>query len=174
MSLYQSACYFQQEYGLSLSVDEIMAGIHRTIEHFYTHDVLPKPGVIEFLERMQKADIPMGIATASERSLIQAALRRCGMERFFKAIFTCNEVGYGKDEPIIFRKAMDSFGADRRTTFVFEDAYHAVQTAKADGFTVVAVLDDSEKRQDEIRKLSDCYLEDFEHTEGFWKFVSTW
>ena len=35
-----------------------------------------------------------------------------------------------------------------------------------------AVFDGSEKRQTEIRELSDCYLVDFVHVEDFWKFAS--
>lgn len=172
LSLYQSACYFKQEYDLSLSADEIITGINQTIEDFYIHEVLPKPGVVDFLKKMQKAEIPMCIATASDRYQIEAALNRCGMEHYFDAIFTCSEVGRGKDEPVIFRKAMAHFGADRSSTVVFEDAIHAIQTAKADGFAVVAVFDNSEKRQTEIRNLADCYIADFEHMEGFWKFAS--
>lgn len=172
LSLYQSACYFKQEYDLSLSAEEIMTGINQTIEHFYVHEVLPKPGVVDFLNQMQKAGIPMCIATASDRYQIEAALSRCGMEHCFEAIFTCREVGHGKDEPVIFRKAMEYFGADRSSAIVFEDAVHAIRTAKADGFAVVAVFDHSEKRQTEIRDLADCYLTDFEHTEEFWKFAS--
>ena len=171
LSLYQSACYFKQEYDLSLSVEEIMSGINQTIEHFYIHEVLPKPGVVDFLKQLQKAGIPMCIATASNRYQIEAALSRCRMKHYFDAIFTCSEVGHGKDEPIIFQKAIEYFGADRSSAVVFEDAIHAIQTAKSDGFAVVAVFDKSEKRQTEVRDLSDCYLADFEHTEEFWKFV---
>lgn len=172
LSLYQSACYFQKEYDLHLSTEEIMAGINQTIEHFYIHEVLPKPGVVDFLEQMKQAEIPLCIATASDRYQIEAALSRCGMSHYFDAIFTCSEVGHGKDEPVIFRKAMEHFDADRSSTIVFEDAIHAIQTAKADAFAVVAVFDHSEKRQKEIRDLSDCYIADFEHTEAFWKFAS--
>ena len=172
LSLYQSACYFQEEYDLALSVEEIMAGINQTIEHFYLYEVLPKAGVKDFLEQMKKSGIPMCIATASDRYQVEAALKRCGMEHYFDDIFTCTEVGHGKDEPVIFRKAMEHFGADRSNTVVFEDALHAVQTAKMDGFQVVAVFDGSEKRQTEIRELSDCYLVDFVHVEDFWKFAS--
>lgn len=172
LSLYQSACYFQKEYGLSLSVEQIMTGINQTIEHFYVHEVLPKPGVVDFLERMKKCKVRMCIVTASDRYQIEAALNRCGMEDYFEAIFTCSEMGHGKDEPIIFQKAMEYFNADRSNTIVFEDAIHAIRTAKADGFSVVAVFDNSEKRQSEIRNLSDCYISDYEHTEGFWKFAS--
>ena len=173
MSLYQAACYVRKEYELPISEDQIMTGINKTLEHFYIHEVLPKPSVMEFLERMKKAGIPMCIATATDRYLIEAALRRCGMEHYFEAIFTCGEIGHGKDEPVIFQKAMEHFGADRSNTIVFEDAIHAVQTAKADGFTVAAVYDSSEKRQDEILELADCYIEDFEHSKEFWDYVST-
>ena len=172
LSLYQSACYFKQEYDLSLSVEEIMTGINQTIEHFYIHEILPKPGVADFLKRMHKDGISMCIATASDRYQIEAALSRCGLEHYFDAIFTCSEVGHGKDEPVIFQKAMEHFGADRSSAVVFEDAIHAIQTAKADGFTVVSVYDTSEKRQVEVRNLSDFYIADFEHTEAFWKFAS--
>lgn len=172
LSLYQSACYFKQEYDLSLSVEEIMRGINQTIEHFYIHEVLPKPGVADFLKRMHKDGISMCIATASDRYQIEAALSRCGMEHYFEAIFTCSEVGHGKDEPVIFQKAMEHFGADRSSAIVFEDAIHAIQTAKDDGFAVVAVFDSSEKRQSEIRNLADCYITDFEHTEEFWHLIS--
>ena len=172
LSLYQSACYFKQAYDLSLSAEEIMTGINQTIEHFYIHEVLPKPGVVDFLKKMQQAEIPMCIASASDRYHIEAALRRCGMDHFFDAIFTCSEVGHGKDEPIIFQKAIAHFGADRTSALVFEDAIHAIQAAKSDGFTVVSVYDVSEKRQVEVRNLSDFYITDFEHTEAFWKFAS--
>ena len=168
MSLYQSACYFRREYDLPLSTEEIMTGINRTVEHFYIHEVQPKPGVVDFLKQMQKAEIPMCIATATDRYQIEAALSRCGMADYFEAIFTCSEVGHGKDEPHIFRKAMEHFAADRGNTVIFEDALHAIQTAKADGFTVVAVCDSSEKRQSEIRELADFYIENFEQTEKLW------
>lgn len=172
LSLYQSAIYFQKEYALSLSVEEIMAGINATVEHFYIHEVLPKRGVLAFLEELRRIGIAMCIATASDRYQIEAALKRCGMEHYFDAIFTCSEVGRGKDEPLIFRQAMAHFGADRGSTVVFEDALHAVQTAKADGFSVTAVFDESEKRQREIRDLSDFYIKDFERTADFWEWIS--
>ena len=112
----------------------------------------------------------MCIATATDRYQIEAALSRCRLTDYFDAIFTCSEAGHGKDESIIFQKAMESFAADRSSAVIFEDALHAIQTAKADGFRVVAVSDSSEKRQNEIRSIVDFYLTDFEHTEEFWKW----
>ena len=171
MSLYQSSCYFQEEYGIDLSVEEIMAGINQTVENFYLYEVQPKVGVVAFLNQMKQQGISTCIATASEHYHIEAALRRCHMEHLFDTILTCTEVGHGKDEPIIFRKAMEYFDADRNHTIIFEDAFHAVRTAKNDGFKVAVVFDHSEKRQTEIRQLGDFYISEFEHAEEFWQYV---
>lgn len=172
LSLHQSACYFRREYGISLPAEEIMNRINRLIEDAYIYEVLPKPGVTAFLDRMPDAGISMCIATATDRYLIEAALSRCDMTRYFDAIFTCGEIGNGKDTPVIFRTAMAYLGADRNATVVFEDSLHAVQTAKSDGFAVAAVFDSSENQQQALRLLADCYIPDFAHTDDFWAFAS--
>jgi len=91
---------------------------------------------------------------------------------FLRCRFFLYYVGYGKDEPIVFRKAMEHCGADRSNTVVFEDAIHAVETAKNDGFIVIGVYDENEEQQDKIRQLSDLYLESYDRTEAFWELVA--
>ena len=172
MSLYQSACYIQKEYDLSLTVEEIMEGINQTVEDAYFHEVQPKSGVIPLLHALKAAGIRMCIATATDRYQIDAALRRCDMLDFFVGIFTCSEVGHGKDEPIVFRKAIEYLGIDRSNTVVFEDALHAVQTAKADGFLTVGINDPYIQEQEQLQTLCDCYLTDFSQIAHFWKFAS--
>ena len=172
MSLYQSACYIRKEYGLSQTVEEIMDGINRTVENCYFHEVQPKQGAISFLRELKAADIRMCIATATDRYQIEAALKRCNMLDFFEEIFTCSEIGHGKDEPIIFRRAMEYLGTDRSNTIIFEDALHAIQTAKADGFLTVGISDPYIQEQESVQSLCHCYLTDFSQTETFWKFAS--
>ena len=67
----------------------------------------------------------------------------------FTAIFSCADLGLsGKGEPDIFRIALAHLGTERAETAVFEDALHAVRTAKADGFPVVGVYDPYEPEQE--------------------------
>lgn len=172
MSLLQSAEYIREKYHIPLSVEKIMDGVNRTVEDFYFHTVEPKPGVIAFLEELHRRNIKMCIATASDRYQVQAALQRCGMSHFFSEIFTCTEVGSGKDRPDIYRKAMEHLQTNRSTTAVVEDAYHAVHIAKQDGFIVVDVYDSHESRQQELLSLADIYLTDFFDLTSFWKFAS--
>ena len=171
MSLLQSATYIRECYQIPLTVEEIMDGVNRTVEDFYFHTVQPKKGVVAFLEQMKKQGVRMCIATATDRYQVEAALKRCGIEPFFSEIFTCTDVGHGKDEPIIFQKAIEYLGITKENTVVFEDAYHAAKTAKSDGFIVVTVFDSHETKQEELHSVSDCFLENFTQTEHFWKFA---
>lgn len=51
----------------------------------------------------------------------------------------------------------------KRDTVVFEDALHAIQTAKNAGFRVAAVYDPSaEADQEEIRRIADYYIRSFD------------
>ena len=171
MSLLQSAQYIRECYQIPLTVEEIMDGVNRTVEGFYFHTVQPKKGVVAFLEQMKKQGVRMCIATATDRYQVKSALKRCGMESFFSEIFTCTDVGHGKDEPIIFQNAMEYLGTTKANTVVFEDAYHAAKTAKADGFITVAIFDSYETKQAELHSVSDCFIENFTQTEHFWKFA---
>lgn len=170
MSLYQSAAYLKERYSIPLSVESIMDGINRTVEGFYLDKVMPKPGVVELLEELSCRGMRMCIATATDRYQVEAALERCGMKHFFSGIFTCTEVGSGKDQPLIFRRAMEHLDTDRSNTLVVEDAWHAIRTAKKDGFFVAAVYDAHECMQRSIREAADVFLADYSDMTSLWRF----
>lgn len=160
MSLRQAARYYQTEYGVTLSIDQIMDGVNAMLERYYRFEVPLKPGVAELLEWLRQSGVKLCIATATDRHLVEAALDRCGVLSCFGEIFTCNEVGHGKDEPDIFEAALRFLGTRREETLVFDDALYAVRTAKEAGFLVAAVYDSHERSQAEVRARSDLYLED--------------
>ena len=172
MSLHQAARYYQTEYGVTLSIDEIMDGVNAMLERYYRFEVPLKPGVAELLERLRQDGVRLCIATATDRHLVEAALDRCGVLSCFGEIFTCNEVGHGKDEPDIFEAALRFLGTRREETLVFDDALYAVRTAKEAGFPVAAVYDSHERSQAEVRARSDLYLEDLTQLVELQKFLS--
>ena len=172
MSLHQAARYYQTEYGVTRSIDEIMDGVNAMLERYYRFEVPLKPGVAELLERLRQDGVKLCIATATDRHLVEAALDRCGVLSCFGEIFTCNEVGHGKDEPDIFEATLRFLGTRREETLVFDDALYAVRTAKEAGFLVAAVYDSHERSQAEVRARSDLYLEDLTQLVEFQKFLS--
>jgi HAD superfamily hydrolase (TIGR01509 family) len=172
MSLSQAALYYQTKYGVTLSVDEIMAGVNAMLEHFYRFEALLKPGAKGLLTRLWESGAKLCVATATDRHLVEAALLRTGVWSFFGELFTCDEVGHGKDEPHIFETALRFLGTAKSETVVFDDALHAVRTAKKAGFLVAGVYDSHEKAQDEIRGLADIYLEDLTRLDKLRKYLS--
>ena len=114
----------------------------------------------------------MCIATATDRPLIEAALKRFDMCKYFSEIFTCKSVGHSKKEPHIYREAIKSLGTDKSDTVVFEDALYAAHTAKKDGFFTVGIYDSHEEGQMDMRALVDCYIDDYRTADRFWIFAN--
>lgn len=159
MSLDQAARYYQTEYGVTLSVEEITEGVNALLEDFYRHRAALKLGAGELVRELSRRGVKLCVATATDRYLVEAALERCGVLSCFGRIFTCGEVGHGKNEPHIFEAALRFLGTVREETLVFDDALYAVRTAKKAGFPVAAVYDSHEKGQAQVRALADVYLE---------------
>lgn len=158
MSLYQAACYYQSEYGVTLSIEEIMKGVNAMLEQYYRDEVPLKTEIAELAVQLYNEGTKLCIATATDRYLVDAALSRLKIRSYFSEIFTCNEVGHGKDEPHIFEAALNFLGTEKSKTFVFDDALYAIRTAKNAGFPVVAVYDSHEPRSNEVYRLADWYL----------------
>ena len=161
LTLEEAAEYYRTHYGVTLSVKEIVDGVNTMVEGIYRTRVALKQGVADFLAQLKENGTRMCIATVTDRYLVEETLDRLGILQYFSEIFTCAEVGYGKDKPIIYRKALEHLDTAKNETYVFEDSLFALKTAKADGFTTVGVYDRHENRQDNLKNLADYYIVDF-------------
>ena len=106
----------------------------------------------------------MYVATNTERTLAEAALKHAGIDGYFRGLMTCGEVGASKSEsPEIYERCLRRLRSTKKDTVVFEDALHAIQTARDAGFRVCGVYDpSSEADQETIRQLSEYYIRSFE------------
>ena len=161
MSMQQIARYFQTTYAVPLSAQEIMDGVNAMAQAHYERSIPAKPGAAAFLELLHRQGVSMCVATATDQPLIEAALERLGLRRYFKEVLTCTGVGAGKDQPLIYREALRCLGTPKDKTLVFEDALYALRTAAANGFRTVAVRDNSEPDQAAMQSIADFYLPDY-------------
>ena len=147
-------------YAISKATDEIYDEISKMIGEFYADSSTLKSGVLEFLHYAKSKGIKMCIATATDKSHIEMALAACNAEDMFDFVLTCKDVGASKREPVIYDECAKMLGLEKRDVVVFEDAHHAVVTAKAANYRVVAVREDTElKFADVIKINSDIYVE---------------
>ena len=163
-TLEQAAEYYREHYGVTLSVNEIVDGVNKMVAEIYRTKVTLKSGVREFLETLKSYDIKMCVATVTDRPIVEDVLVNLGIRDFFSGIFTCAEVGYNKETPHIYRAALKALGTKKDETVVFEDALHALITAKKDGFMVAAVYDRHERNQTQMKENGDYYITDFKTT----------
>lgn len=167
MSLREAAEYFRVEFGIPDPVDEVLKQFDALIDDQYRNRIGLKPGALPFLQRLRNQGVRMCVATATSRPLAEAALHRLGIANHFGFILTCADVGSGKNEPEIFKRALELLGTGIGRTVVFEDAPHAVQTAKKAGFTVVGVYDlSAEEDAEEIKRTADSYILSLDEWEG--------
>ncbi|MBQ8004569.1 MAG: HAD family phosphatase [Oscillospiraceae bacterium] len=156
MSVYDAVRFMKEEYGIEGSHDEVTDAINKTVEAKYKYEVPIKDGVFELLSELDSMDIPMCIATATEKYMADAALRRLGIRHFFKDIFTSRETGVGKEAPDIYLRGCALFGTEPHETAVFEDSFVAAGTAKRAGFIVAGLYDKSfEYKWDEVQRMAD-------------------
>ena len=173
MSLEQSAEYLTETYHLDLAPEQVIAGVNREVKDFYASRVPLKEGVRQYLNEFHEKGVPMVIATTGDRQNAQAALKRLNVLRFFQGIFTCSEIGSSKNEPDIYYAAALQLDTDPGQTLVFEDAYHAIRTAKKAGFKTVGVYDRANDRDlAPIWNTADIYLPEFQDFNIFWKRAS--
>lgn len=168
MSLLQAAEYFISDYHVALTIPEILAGIDKMLKDFYIFSAPAKSYTKELLQLLKRYGVKMCVATATNKPLAIAALKRNGLLEYFEGVFTCTEVGFGKDSDVIYKKALELLGTGLKETFVFEDALYALQTAKTAGFPVVGVFDEASENQiSEIKLHSDIYINSFKEMESY-------
>lgn len=160
MLLYGQSMYFREHFGFTMSVDEIIEDINKLVENDYFHNVQVKPGIPELLENLQNRGVRMCVATASDRYLVEAALERVGILKYFDKIFTCNECNCDKAVPKIFDTALEFLGTEKSETYVFEDTITSIKTVTEAGYPTIAIADEwSVKNKDKIKELADFYVE---------------
>lgn len=172
MTITEAAVYLKEMFALEEGTDDIEQGILDTVKDYYDKEAPLKNNVAEVLELLERNQIPMAIASSSEKAHIEAAFQRLGLLPYFQAIYTCGEVGEGKESPLIFEKACEALGTNPEKTYVFEDALHAIHTAKKAGFQTVGIYDRySEKDQKEIQKTADVYIRNWEQGSKLWNIL---
>ncbi len=147
-----------EHYHLGETGDEVWNEASHIIGDFYKNDVKLKAGAREFLEHCQKNGVKMCIASATAPDLIELAMKHCGIESYFSKIFSCSQIGKGKEEPDVFLMAADYFGEAKEETWVFEDSLVAIETAVGVGMPTVGIYDRFNFGQERIKEIATEYI----------------
>ena len=159
MTMTQGAELLIRTFGLSDTVEEMIEAQHAIMAEHYRHDIPLKPGVKAYLQNLREQGVQMCVASATAEPLMEACLTRLGVGDYYQFLLSCESIGVSKERPDIYHLAAQRLGAEPGDIAVYEDAIHAVRTAKGAGYYVVAVYDENAKdRWHEIKGLADEHL----------------
>ena len=104
-------------------------------------DVLPAlPGVVELVQALTDAGIPIGIASSSSLEWLERNMTRLELHERFGTLVGRDVVGgVGKPAPDVYLRACADLGADPTRSVALEDSSNGTAAAKAAGMAVVAV-----------------------------------
>jgi HAD superfamily hydrolase (TIGR01509 family) len=91
------------------------------------------PGALPFIQSMAASTLRLALATSSHRINQARAFDLFGLDRYFDAIVTADDVQHTKPDPEPYRLAVSRVDCEPPECFVIEDSFNGVRSAKAAG-----------------------------------------
>ena len=136
---------------------------HQMAYDLYANKIKLKKGAYEFVKRMHKKGIKLGIATSNNRNLAEGTLQHCKVLDYFDSVWTSGEAKAGKPDPAVYLCVANSLQVSPEHCLVFEDVPMGILAGKNAGMQVCAVHDeDSKHQEDKKRALADYYIYNYE------------
>ena len=108
---------------------------------FVSENAEPMPGAVDFVTSVAR-NLPVGLATGSRRSDVNAALSVLAngrLEGIFQTIVTSEDVPQPKPHPATYAKAVENLGFQPSECVAFEDSPNGILSAKGAGLRVVGI-----------------------------------
>jgi HAD superfamily hydrolase (TIGR01509 family) len=138
MSSLEWSRYLHDELHVPDPPEEISAEVVRRLASRYRERLPVLPGAREAVERLA-ARWPLGLASSSNRELIDLALELLGVRHFFTATVSSEEVARGKPAPDVYLEAARRLGIDPARAAAIEDSHNGIRAARAAGMRVIAI-----------------------------------
>jgi HAD superfamily hydrolase (TIGR01509 family) len=157
MSSIEWSRYMHDELGVPDPPEEISAEVVRRMEARYRERLPLIAGAVEAVERLA-ARWPLGLASSSNRPLIDTVLERSGLGRLFRVTVSSEEVPRGKPAPDVYLEAARRLGVPPDRCAAVEDSHNGIRSARAAGMRVVAIPNPSFPPDDEALAEADVVL----------------
>ena len=158
MSAPEWSGYIHDELGVDDPPEEISAEMVRRMAARYAQHLPLIPGARDAVERLA-ARWPLGVASSSNRPLIDAVLELAGLAHLFRATVSSEEVPRGKPAPDVYLETARRLGVAPEHAAAVEDSHAGIRSAKAAGMRVVAIPNPSYPPDEEALAEADVVLD---------------
>ena len=149
MSSPEWASYMHDTLHVDTPTTEIVDLVVRDLLDRYREALPLLPGAVDAVRRIGRA-WPLGLASSSNRVVIDTVLRIAGLDDAFAATVSSEEVPRGKPAPDVYRAATRLLNRDPRACAALEDSTNGIRSALAAGLTVVAVPNRNGPPRDDV------------------------
>ena len=151
-----------EQLGLDISQEFFFKWFSDYVIDAYDKHLPLKPTAYEFQEKLHNDGVKMCICSSTHRFMMEPALKRLDLLKFFEFTCHCNDFGMEKDKPDIYLHCAEKLGAASPSEVaVFEDALYAVKTVSEAGFYTVGIYDVTEKNTEEVKRYCHQYIENY-------------
>jgi HAD superfamily hydrolase (TIGR01509 family) len=158
MSSLEWSRYMHEVIGLAAPPEEINAEVVRRMEARYAEELPLIDGAVEAVERLS-ASFRLGLASSSNRPIIDAVLEAAGLTSRFEATVSSEEVARGKPAPDVFREAARRLGVPPERVAAIEDSANGIRAARTAGMRTIAIPNRRYPPPADALVLSDVVLE---------------
>ena len=150
--------YMHDVIGLSEPPEKINEEVVRRLDELYRRELPLLAGAVEAVKRLA-AHWPLGLASSSNRELIDLVLELSGVAQDFRATVSSEEVARGKPAPDVYLEAARRLGAAPERCAAIEDSENGIRSAKAAGMRVLAIPNPQYPPAEAALSLADDLLE---------------
>jgi HAD superfamily hydrolase (TIGR01509 family) len=149
MSSKEWSSYMHDRLGVPMTPAEINNDVVRRVASTYEHGLPLLPHALETVRELA-AHWPLGLASSSNRPIIDLVLERSGVRACFAAVVSSEEVAHGKPAPDVYLAAARELDVDPKDCAAVEDSTNGIKSAVAAGMRTIAVPNRQFRPDDDV------------------------
>ena len=157
MSSSEWSRYMHEELGVPDPPEEINRLVVERMLERYQEQLPLIDGAVGAVRRLAER-WPLGLASSSNRPVIDTALELMGVADLFRTTVSSEEVGRGKPAPDVYLEAARRLGVRPQDVAAIEDSASGIRSAKAAGMRVIAIPNPHFPPPDDVLAQADVVL----------------
>ena len=149
--------YMHEELGVPDPPEEINRLVVERMLERYREQLPLIDGAVGAVRRLAER-WPLGLASSSNRPVIDTALELMGVADLFRTTVSSEEVGRGKPAPDVYLEAARRLGVRPQDVAAIEDSASGIRSAKAAGMRVIAIPNPHFPPPDDVLAQADVVL----------------
>jgi HAD superfamily hydrolase (TIGR01509 family) len=138
MSSTEWSRYMHDELGVPVPPERISSEVADRLAQRYREQLPLLPGAVEAVRSLARR-WPLGLASSSNRNVIDLALEQAEFADAFAVTVSSEEVERGKPAPDVYFEAARRLGVEPTRCAAIEDSANGIRSAHAAGMAVIAI-----------------------------------